>query len=131
MNYRPDTQALKQAMSMFEQTYKVVRTEVNQYNSIGRNKDIEICDEVKGSLQVDNNSLDIKSNGTGEWENTTYIFTVVYPEYVNIGDIIITEEYGRLKVTSKSLGVELFGTSSYSLTRTGTINPIKNAEEYL
>lgn len=130
-NYIPDLQALKQAMQPFEQEYKVIRTKINRYNDLGRNDNIEVCDTVKGSIQVDTNTYDLKSDGRGLEENTTYTITLISPEYVEKGDIIITEEYGRLKVTDKSYGNKLFGTESFTLVRTGTINPIVNAEDYL
>ena len=130
-NYRPDTQALRQAMKMFEQKYQIIRTKVHQYDDMGRIDNVENCEYIKGSIQVDDNSLDVNTEGFGEWEKTSYTLTIVYPEHVDLGDIIITEEYGRLKVSSQSSGTSLFGVSSYTLVRTGTINPIQNAEDYL
>lgn len=130
-NYIPDLQALKQAMQPFEQEYKVIRISVNRYNDLGRNDNIEKFDTVKGSIQVDSNTYELKDVGRGEEDNTNYTLTLIAPEYVEKGDIIITEEYGRLKVTDKNYGNKLFGTESFTLVRTGTINPIKNAEDYL
>ena len=130
---RSDLKALQQAMSIFEETYEIIRKKVEKYDDKGRFVPIEKKEYIKGSIQEDNKSLSVDGhgNGEGEWVNSTYTLTVVYPEYVSPGDIIITEEFGRLRVLGKSSHSKLRGTSSYDLVRTGTTDDIENDIDYV
>lgn len=128
-----DIKALQQAMEIFQEEYVVIRKKVNRFGDDGRADPIEIKEKLIGSIQEDSKSLNPEGHGNGEneWENATYTLTVVYPQYVNMGDIIITEEFGRLKVMGKSSHSRLRGTSSYDLVRTGTADKGKNDIDYV
>ena len=128
-----DIRALQQAMDIFLEEYIVIRKKVESYNDKGRFDPIEKTEIIKGSIQEDSNNLSIDGNGNGEneFENRTYTLTLVYPEYVTTGDIIITKEFGRLRVTGKHSHSKLRGTSSYDLVRTGAADNRKNNEDYV
>lgn len=128
-----DLKALQQAMEIFQEEYTVIRKKVSRFGDNGRFDPIEIKETIKGSIQEDSKSLspDGHGNGENEWENASYTLTLVYPQYVNTGDIILTEEFGRLKVMGKSSHSKLRGTSSYDLVRTGTNEKVKNDIDYV
>lgn len=128
-----DYKSLQQAMSIFSEEYIVIRKRVERYNDKGRFDPVESTEIITGSIQEDMNelSLDGKGNGENEFENRTFTLTLVYPQYVSKGDIIITKEFGRLRVTGKSSNTSLRGTSSYSLIATGSAKDEKNSETFL
>lgn len=128
-----DVKALQQAMDMFAEDYIVIRNKVERYNDMGRFDPIEVAEKITGSIQEDTNTIAVDGNGNGEdmMEKKTYTLTLVYPQYVSTGDIIITEEFGRLRVLGKSSRTMLRGTSSYDLVRTGTSDNRKNDKDYV
>ena len=128
-----DFKALQQAMYPFGEWYEVIRKKVEQYDDSGRFNPIEVKERIFGSIQEGVRTLNVSGNGNGEneWEKATYTLTLVKPQYVSTGDIIITRMFGRLKVLGKSSNSNLRGTSSYDLVRTSTADNTKNDTDYV
>lgn len=128
-----DIKALQQAIGIFLEDYVVQRKKVERYNDSGRFDPIIKEEIIRGSIQEDSDSLQLNGNGNGEneFENKSYTLTLVYPYYVSTGDIILTKEFGRLRVTGKSSRTKLRGTSSYTLVRTGSADNRKNDIDYV
>lgn len=128
-----DTKALTQAMYTFGDWYTVIRTKVSQYNDSGRYDPIEVKEQIFCSIQENRKDIKVSGNGNGEGarEDVSYTLTIVKPQYVNTGDIIITKEFGRLKVMDKSGYTEIDGTTSYTLVRTGNADKQKNDIDYV
>lgn len=118
-----DVMALAQAMEPFMETYDIMRSSIRGYNSRGRVDNVNIKGTVRGLIQPSGKRINTNQEGLGRWVTADYEITCVVPEYVSMGDLIFTKNYGVLKVISVE-DLRYQGTISAALVRTGTTEQI-------
>lgn len=128
-----DIRALSQVMDIFGDWYTIIRAKVNKYNDSGRYEPVEVKEKIFCLIQEDSRSTNLHGNGHGEGirEDCFLTLTCVKPNYVNPGDIIETERFGRLRVTNQRGNTQMDGATTHSLVRTGTANEKKNDIDYV
>lgn len=96
---RTDLQALKQALSMTSERYRVIRETVNKFNEKGRPDSIQKIDIIEASI-IQNGDHSVDQKGQGSWSTETFTVSYIYPDYLRLENIIEHPFYGNLRVTS-------------------------------
>ena len=92
-----DKNAFKQALGPFAKEYTVIRCAKPGYNERGRVDNTKIKVTINAAVVPENRSLGTDQEGLGRRVTSSYGLYCVLPDYVSLGDLILTE-YGTLKV---------------------------------
>ena len=124
----PDLQSMKMVLdTMGGKNYKVIRQNIYDFDVFGRAVNTQTIETIYGVLSKDSMRLEMKE--TGDWINSEYSFTIIYPDVLHQGDVIINTNNEKLRVMSQSSMHERGGVSSYSLIREGSYEKIMNRDQ--
>lgn len=126
---KPYIQALRQALSLTSDRYKVYRQVTNHFDEKGRPDSKEQIEYVELSI-IPSGEIRIDQKEQGSWNTQSFSISYVYPEYLRGEDIIEHPEYGKLRVTSIN-DMREFGISSATAVRIDSIRQIRNTGEFM
>lgn len=122
-----DIQALRQVIESMGRQYEIIRKVLRGHNDKGRIDNIVRKDTITAFIVPEQKRINTSNEGSGSWVVAQYAIYVVNPDYISMGDIILTQ-YGRLKVISLT-DLREEGVMSGNLTRTGTTDRIVSNKE--
>lgn len=123
---KPDLQALRQAISLTSDRLLVYRNVTNHYNEKGR-PDSKVEAELVELAVVPNEDYSVNRKEQGSWSSETFSVSYVYPDYLQLEDIIEHPVYGKLRVTSIK-DMREFGVSTARAERINASRNIVNPE---
>ena len=117
-----DVEAFLQAIQPFMCKYSITRHAIRSYNERGRVSNVQVNNTVEAFIEPQQKQINTNSSGQGRRVSASYKLYAVVPQYVSIGDLIHTPNWGTLKV--ESLDDQRYqGVITANLTRTGTSEP--------
>lgn len=126
---KPDLQALRQALSLSGAYYKVVRQVTNHFNEKGRPDSKQQIEFIEMAIiPTGNYNVDMKEQGG--WTAESFEATYIYPDYLQVEDIIEHPNYGKLKVISVEDKRE-YGASKANTVRLDSVRKTNNNGEWL
>ena len=114
-----DLYALKQAIEPFIRCYTIIRQSVYKYDEHGRTNNTQVTEQIRCCIQTSGKNINTDRTGMGRQIMQSFSLYCINPEYVNVGDIIVTDMWGKLKVYQIN-DFRVYGATSATLVRTGT-----------
>lgn len=123
-----DVQAIKQALSMTNERYRIIRQTVNKFDDKGRPSSIQEIDYIEATVTKTSDRVLDKRNGNGGWNTETFEISCCYPHYLRNENILEHPYYGNLKVTDVD-DMREYGLTTAKAVRMNSIRNINDRGE--
>lgn len=123
---KPDLQSLRQALMLTSDKYLVFRQATNHFNDKGR-PDSKVETELMEMAIVPNEDYAVNRREQGSWSSETFTVSYIYPDSLQLEDIIEHPIYGKLRVT-RIKDMSVYGVGSATAERINSSRNIVNPE---
>ena len=126
---KPDLQAFRQALSLSSALYKVKREITNHFDDKGRPDSKEQITYIELAI-VPKGNYTVNQKEQGSWTAESFEISYIYPDYLQVEDIVYHPNYGELRVLDIN-DMREYGVSSATAVRVNSIRQIKNSGEWI